>query len=192
MASDSIQQREPNREPLLTAEEFYERFAGKDFELVRGKVVPMAPTSPEHGDTDSNLHLKLGAHVKERQLGKVYLNTGFILFRNPDVIRGPDQAFVSRARIDQHPPPESGFWPLAPDLVVEVVSPNDTAEDVALKVSEYLAAGVRMVWVVYPRQHQVHQFRPGSDPRILTGEALLDGDDVVPAFRIKLDEIWSS
>lgn len=174
----------------MTAEEFYAKYADRDFELVRGKVVPMVPAGPVHGDVDMELAAKVHAFVKRHELGKVYLNTGFILFRNPDVIRAPDQAFVSQARIEQNVPPTKGFWPLAPDLTVEIVSPNDGAEELADKVSEYLSAGVRLVWIVYPRQKQVHQFRPGSDPRILTTKDRLDGEDVVPGFSLPLSELW--
>jgi Uma2 family endonuclease len=176
--------------PLMTAEDFYQRFAGRDFELVCGRVVARAPTSALHGSTDSILAHRVGSYIRERGLGGHYLNTGFILFRNPDVIRSPDQAYVSAARIQACPPPEAGFWALAPDLAIEIVSPSDSAETIAEKVSEYLAAGVRLVWILYPRQKQAHVYRPGSDPRILVSTDTLEGEDVLPAFSLPLADLW--
>ncbi|MBI3185863.1 MAG: Uma2 family endonuclease [Myxococcales bacterium] len=179
----------PQEQPgsrLLTAEEFYRLYEGKDFELANGRVVPMPPTGGVHGKTDSRLAEHLGPFVRRHGLGEVVLNTGFILRRNPDVIRGPDQAFVSKARVSASPMPEEGFWPVAPDLVAEVISPSDSAEVLAEKLRDYLTAGVRLLWFIYPRPRRVHVFRPGGQMRILEGEDALDGEDVVPGFTLPL------
>lgn len=178
------------RETTLTAEEFYETYAHRDFELVRGRAVPVTPTGPTHGRIDNKIARRVGQFVEDRQLGAVYTNTGFILSRSPDVVRAPDEAFVSAASITRSPPPENGYWELAPDLAIEVVSPNDSAEDIAAKVADYLAAGVRLTWVLYPRLHQIHVFERGHAPRILAGADSLDGSSVLPEFRLPLEDVW--
>jgi len=180
------------RERSITAEEFWSYCAGKDgrLELADGSIVEMAPVGPLHGGLDSNLGELLNRHAREQQLGRVYVNTGFILRRSPDVVRGPDQAFVSTERMRDRPPPARGFWEVAPDLVVEIVSPDDTADEINQKVREYLAAGTRLVWVVYPRQRQVNVYRASGDVRILFEEGTLDGEDVLPGFRAPLAGLW--
>ena len=180
------------REQTLTAEEFWDRYAGKDgrIELVDGKVVEMAPVGPIHGRVDIDLGSILAIHVKRNRLGALHSNTGFILQRNPDIVRGPDQAFVSAAQIAAHPPPERGFWELAPDLVVEIVSPDDTPKELSAKVEEYLGFGVRTVWVVDPKKRQVEVYRAGERVEIIESDGTLDGGDVLPGLQLPLAEIW--
>jgi len=173
----------------LTAAEFYDLCSGENLELVDGRVVEMPPAGPIHGRVDTKFVLGLGAFVDQHGLGQVFLNTGFILRRSPDLVRAPDQAFVSAARLAEHPLPETGFWEMVPDLVVEIVSPNDRAEEVAPKVTEYLECGVPLVWVLYPRQKQVHVHRSGG-VRILFADGTLDGEEVVPGFVYPLARLW--
>lgn len=85
---------------------------------------------------------------------------------------------------------QAGFWAVAPDLVAEVVSPNDTAQDVQAKVVEWLAAGVRLVWVVYPDERMVTEYRSLSQVRVLTARDSLDGSDVVPGFTCPLSDLF--
>lgn len=179
-------------EPLLTAEQFYDGYATRDerFELVDGRVVEMSPVGPLHGDVDSNLHFALKSFLRGHALGRVYLNTGFILRRNPDLVRGPDEAFVSNERIAANPPPKRGFWPVAPDLALEIISAGDLAEELTEKVGDYLETGVRLIWVVYPRTQQVHVYHPNGDVRIVRGEGTLDGSNVLTGFEVPLGELW--
>jgi Uma2 family endonuclease len=183
-------------ERLITAEEFFVHFGDRDepVELVEGVVVELSPTNPEHGDVDSSLNIDLGGFVRERGLGRVFLNTGFILARDPDVVRGPDQAFVSAERLAANPRPSSGFWEIAPDLAVEIISPNDTADEVTGKVDDFLAAGVRSVWLVYPKRRQVQVVKPGDGTRslrVFSGNDLLEDEEILPGFRLPLERIWS-
>ncbi len=177
-------------ERLLTAEEFYAEYADQPFELVEGRAVEMPPTSAPHGSVDSRVHVPLATHVRGKSLGEVYPNVGFILRRDPDVVRGPDLAFVSNERARLSPMPETGFWAVAPDLVVEVVSPDDRAEDLMQKLEDYMTAGVRLAWFVYPRHRRVHVFRPGERPEILDEKDTLDGGDVVPGFSLPIRELF--
>lgn len=177
-------------ERLLTADQFYSDYGGRDFELVRGKAVPMTPTGATHGRIDNKIARRVGQYVEDHRLGAVFSNTGFILARGPDLIRAPDQAFVGAERINQQPPPEHGFWEIPPDLAIEIVSPKDSAEEIGSKVADYLSYGVRLVWVVYPRLRQLHLFRHGRDPRILAGTDTVDGEEVLPGFSLSLDDLW--
>jgi Uma2 family endonuclease len=202
-------------ERLLTAEEFYDLYAGQDFELVRGRVVEArsglpisgwytqtaealglpvageAMTNPIHGLLQSRLSALLENYLAGSPVGKVVANTGFILKRNPDITRAPDVAFVTTERIGTNPIPERGFWEVAPDLAVEIVSPDDRADAAYEKVQEYLRAGVRLVWVIYPRQRKLHRFRPVEVGSLAPDANTLSGEDVLPGFELRLQQLWS-
>src|SRR5215207_4926141 len=141
---------------------------GFRYELVRGELRRMTPAGNVHGRVAMSFAWRLARHVEENRLGTVYAaETGFRLATDPDTVRAPDVAFVSRARTDEVGDVEE-FWPGAPDLAVEVVSPSDAFTDVVEKVSEYLAAGCRMIVVVDPRGRSATVYRPHSDARWLT------------------------
>ena len=180
------------RPGTMTAEEFYDLCAGNDarLELVRGKVVELSPVWARHGMLNARLSRVIGGFVFDRQIGEYFLNTGFILSQGPDEVRGPDQAFVSNERMAAFPPPERGFWAVAPDLVVEIVSPGDTAEELNQKVSEYLAVGVRLIWVFYPKTEVVQVYRSPVSLEILHGDETLRGEDVLPGFELPLEQVW--
>jgi Uma2 family endonuclease len=176
---------------LLTAEEFWAlpETPGARYELVRGELSELPGTGGKHG----RLALWIGAlllrFVGERGLGVVSGDgTGYLLYRDPDLVRIPDVSFVARERVPAGGVPE-GFWPFAPDLVVEIVSPNDRAEDVQGKVREYLAAGTRLVWVVWPRLRLVTMHEAGGGYRERGPDDDLDGGDVLPGFRVRVAEL---
>ena len=176
---------------LISAREL-ERMAQTDkrVELVKGEIVEMPPAGHEHGAIGMSLSWRLAAYVEEKGLGRVYLaETGFILTRDPDTVRAPDAAFVSAARLAGQTRSE-GFFDGAPDLAVEVVSPEDTDTEVQEKVLEYLAAGTRLVWILRPRFRTVTAYRSPTDVRVLTARDSLDGQDVVPGFAVALVEIF--
>jgi Uma2 family endonuclease len=178
---------------LLTAEQFYAAYAHREgrYDLVDGKVIAMPPAGPIHGKLDSSLSLALGTHIRARSMGHHLLNVGFILRRDPDLVRAADQAFVSREKAAAAPPPREGFWEVAPDLAVEIVSPDDTPAELAAKLNDYLSAGVRMVWVINPRRRTIAVHRPGEAVRLLQGgEGVLDGEDVLPGVSYSLEELW--
>lgn len=163
---------------------------GLRHELVRGELRTMPPRGGEHGVTVVNLTLPLAQHVKARQLGVVLgAETGFLIHRDPDTVRGPAIAFVRRQRIPATGIPKS-YWPEAPDLAVEVVSPGDTVFEVDEKVQEWLTTGTRLVWVVNPRQRTVTVYRSATEATILGAAELLDGQDVVPGFRCRVEEAF--
>ncbi len=116
--------------------------------------------------------------------------TGFRIGRDPDTVRAPDVAFIRRARVEEAGEAE-GFWPGAPDLAVEVVSPGDSFAEVEEKVSDWLAAGCRMVVVVNPRRRTATVYRSRSDVTLLAEDDVLDGGDVVPGWRVPVRELFA-
>lgn len=164
---------------------------GYRYELVAGELLRMPPAGAEHGGIALNIGALLRAHVKARNLGMTCAaETGFVLQRNPDLVRAPDVSFVATARFPAEGIPR-GYWPTAPDLAVEVVSPNDRSEDVQGKVAEYLSAGTRMVWVVYPKTQMVFVYRSPSAVQALNADEEISGEDVVPGFSCRVEEFFS-
>lgn len=159
---------------------------GQRHELVRGELRTMPPAGFEHGAIGVNLMTPLTQHVKANSLGLVVnADTGFVLARDPDTVRAPDIGFVARERIEQLGVPKK-YFPGAPDLAAEVVSPSDTLYEVDEKVLNWLEAGARLVWVVNPRRRTVTASTPGGRHVILTEADELDGQDVVPGFRFRV------
>jgi Uma2 family endonuclease len=174
-----------------TASELFEMpDDGFRYELVKGELRKMSPAGGEHGVVVVNATLLLGQHVKTNNLGVCCgAETGFKIASDPDTVRAPDLAFVSRERIPEEGVPKK-FWALAPDLAVEVVSPGDTFSEVEEKVEEWLAAGARAVWVLNPKWRGVSVYRSMTDVTRLSEEDELDGGEVVPGFRCKVSEIF--
>jgi Uma2 family endonuclease len=174
-----------------TANELFEMpDDGFRYELVKGELRKMSPSGWEHGVVVVNVTLLLGQHVKINNLGVCCgAETGFKIASDPDTVRAPDLAFVSRERIPEGDAPKK-FWPGAPDLAVEVVSPGDTYGEVEEKVEEWLAAGARAVWVLNPKRRSVSVYRSMKDVTHLSEGDELDGGDVVSGFRCKVSEIF--
>jgi Uma2 family endonuclease len=138
-----------------------------------------------------NVAWPLAQYVKAHDLGTVYAaETGFNLATDPDTVRAPDVAFVRRERVEAVGEVE-GYWPGAPDLAVEVISPNDSHVEVEEKVFDWLEPGTKMVLAINPRRRSVTLYRSQSDITILTGTDVLDGGDVVPGFQLTLQEIFA-
>ena len=174
---------------LMTAEEFWLLPEGEGKrELVRGEVVEWMPVGGVHGDVVAELVFRLKSWAKPEQRGYVGAEVGYIVQRNPDGVRAADVGFVAQARIPDGKIPE-GFWNLAPDLAVEVVSPHETADEIWEKVSDYLAAGTPVVWVIYPRRKQAVVYTPDG-----LGRTLNEGDPlehpVLPGFSCKLGDLF--
>ena len=135
-----------NTTRLVTADEL-ERMPEDDYryELVRGRLIRMSPVAPRHGDVTAAILAALWQHVRSKALGRVWTEVGFRPAGNPDTVRAPDVAFV---RHDRLPAKDSrGFFRGAPDLAIEVLSPDDTPAAVSEKVADYAAAGTPVVVV---------------------------------------------
>jgi Uma2 family endonuclease len=161
---------------------------GRTYQLVEGRLVSMPPTGTDHDTIGFRLILAVGNFVQAHQLGECTLSqSGYLVSRTgqPDSVLVPDLAFVSAARVPKAGTSASeGFWRLAPDLVVEIVSPSQHKPEMAETARRWLAAGVRLVWIVWPSSKQVDVWRPGSNQptQTLGASDTLDGLDVLPGF----------
>jgi Uma2 family endonuclease len=175
---------------LITAEEFAEMpdpADGSQQELVRGVIISMPPPGGRHGLCCSRVDRRLGAFVDEHQLGYVLSNdTGLVVERGPDTVRGADVAFWSKERLAEVP---DGYIQVPPDLAVEVVSPNDHYSKVQRKVREYVRSGVRLIWVLDPEDRSVTVYGSARRSQLLSETDTLDGEDVVPGFRCKVADL---
>ncbi len=163
---------------------------GWRYELIRGELRRMPPAGMRHGQIASRLNQHLAAYVETHNLGVVFTaEAGFRLTQHPDTVRASDVAFIARGRIPAEGVP-TGYWPGAPDLAVEVVSPSDRFDDVIEKVVEYLAAGTRLVWVIQPRTHTVTVYRASGEVRLLRGHEELSGEDVLPGFTCPVSALF--
>jgi Uma2 family endonuclease len=177
---------------LMTAEQLWEmpEAPGRRYELVKGELVEVPGAGGLHGAIALLIGSLLSAFVRPRRLGIVGGDgTGYILARDPDELRIPDVSFVSRARIPEGGVPR-GCWPLAPDLAVEIVPPGNAATEIRRKVREYLDAGTRLVWVVWPDDRAVTVHAADGAARDLGAEDELDGGDVLPGFRVRVAELF--
>ena len=175
---------------LLTADDVLAMSDIGRSELVKGELITMAPSGAEHGKLTVKIGARLLDFVEPRKIGQVFgAETGLFTERNPDTVRAADAMYVSNERLSQMVD-LSGFLTVAPDLVVEVVSPTDRWSDVEEKVAEYLNAGVRMIWIVNPKTRSVHVYRPGSDVLRLSEQDKLSGLDVLPGFEVPVAELF--
>ena len=126
----------------------------------------------------------IAVHVRERQHGRAFAaETGFVLARNPDTVRAPDASFVSYDRLAQGELPP-GYIEMAPDLAVEVTSPNDSAREVEQKTDSWLAAGTSEVWVVSPQRCTVTVHRLSEPATVFDESQTLTGGDLLPGFEV--------
>lgn len=166
---------------------------GNRYELVRGELRQMSPTGYEHGRCTGNLHVLLGAHVRRHKLGHVLAaETGFVLERTPHgrlTVRAADVAFVAEGRIPDDAD-KTRYLRLAPDLVVETLSPGDAASEVEEKISYWIRAGVRVALTVDPASRSLTIHRPSAEAIRLTDEDELDLGEVVSSFRCRVSEVF--
>lgn len=183
------------RAPLEKAELSLEEFTalpaeeGYRVELSRGRLVREPAPGPRHGQVAYALVDLLRRFGKEKGLGLIFFDVGFVLATDPPIVRVPDVAFVASDRV-----PEEGFtdrpWEMAPDLAVEVVSPSNRASEMQEKALDYLDAGAGLVWVVDPSQRTVTVYRSPRDIRILREGDLLEGGEVLPDLRTPVGELF--
>jgi len=169
---------------------------GWAYELIEGRLVRMPPPGFEHGVNELDLAASLLYYVRDHHLGSVTVgDTGFILTLpdEPDTVLGADIAFVRAERLPPQGSPERrGYLRLAPDLVVEVASPSQFRPELSAKARLWLAAGTRLVWVLWASRRVVDVWLPGPDApaATLTSEQHLDGLDVVPGFSYPVGRLF--
>jgi Uma2 family endonuclease len=172
--------------PPLTAEELlYLHLPDKQTELVQGMLIVREPPGGRHGQVTMELGRLVANHVAGHGLGIAYAaETGFTLRRNPDTVRAPDVAFVRRERVPEIVP--TGYLDVAPDLVIEVLSPGDRPGETLAKVGDWLSAGTRLVWVVDPDRRSARVYRADGSEVTLAADDSLDGEAVLPGFSCPL------
>jgi len=177
-------------EHITTAAQLLEASGLGRCELVRGELIMMSPAGSEHGSIIVNITAPLATFVKQHRLGHVFsADTGFHIARDPDTVRAPDVAFVRQERIAGEIP--KGFFPGAPDLAVEVVSPGDRASEVLAKVQDWLEAGSAAVWIVDPHTRRVSVYR-GGEVAVLKEADSLAGGDLLPGFSLPVTDVFAS
>jgi|CXWL01.1.fsa_nt_gi Uma2 family endonuclease len=177
-------------ERFYTPEELRELSDDKLYELVDGRLV-VKDMGAKSSWIASELNRHLGNFVSDKQLGRVWgADCAYQVFgEDANNVRRPDGSFIAKGRLENELPPD-GHVRIAPDLAIEVVSPNDLAVDLQTKVDEYLEAGVRLIWVVYPESKLVLVYRAGSTVQRLGVEHELSGEDVLPEFRLAISKIF--
>ena len=159
-------------------------------ELVEGEVREMNPAGYAHGRIAMNVSTPLDQYARQHDLGVVFAaETGFKIASNPDTVRAPDVSFVRRERAEEVGEVQ-GYWPGAPDLAVEVVSPNDYYAGVEEKVATWLETGTRIVVVIEPRTKTVTVRSSRTEIRILTEGDVLEAGDVVPGRKIPVADVF--
>jgi Uma2 family endonuclease len=162
---------------------------GKRLELIRGEVVETMPPGGIHGSVAVKIALALELWRVQSSGGYVAVEAGYILAREPDTVRGPDVLYVRPDRIPSGGVPQ-GFWNIAPDLAVEVVSPSESAEDIREKVRDYLEAGTPLVWEAYPRTHEVLAHTPDGLARTFGQGDELAFPEVLPGFSCPVADLF--
>ena len=175
---------------LLTAADLLRLHSkGVRGELIRGVLHQTMPAGLKHGEIAATLMALFWIHVHPARLGRVFgSDTGVLLERNPDTVREPDVAYVAAARLPLDAD-ISGYCPVVPDLVVEIVSPTDDEREVANKAAMWLHYGARMALVINPASRTIQVRRPGAPTAILTIHDTLDGGDVLPGFTCPVRDI---
>jgi Uma2 family endonuclease len=174
----------------MTAADLLRHPEEKRYELIRGQLV-----EKEMSKKSSWCGLRLGgrleAFVERKRLGWVFgADQGFTCFDDPGMVRKPDASFIALGRMSVDEFEEEGYCPIAPDLAVEVISPNDLSYDVEQKRDLWLDAGVRLVWIVNPKQKTVSVHSRTGETALLRPGGTLDGGEVLPGFSLPLDELF--
>lgn len=174
---------------LYTEEDLEQMPSSARYELIRGELCAMPNNSAEHGNKTMRLSIPVGSFVEENDLGECFAaETRFTIEENPDTTLGPDFAFIAKERLHGIPP--RGYLHLVPDLIVETRSPGDTRTEFALKVSQWLQAGARLVWALDPATRTLTVHRQGVHPVTLTIDDTLSGEDVLPGFTLPLRRVF--
>lgn len=176
---------------LLTVEQFaaLEEPAGRRYELSNGELIVTPSASHLHNQIRDRLTARIQAFLDEKSVGEVSAETDVKL--SGDTVRRPDVSFFRTTSLDGIDPDQSPL-PVAPDLVIEIVSKNDRADDLLLKVSQYLEAGTHAVWLIYPNTRMAYRYVPGKlEPEVRTVKAghQFEEPDLLPGFSLPLAAI---
>ncbi len=150
-------------------------------ELIAGEIIRMNPTGYLHGIVESNFGRTLGNFVAVHPIGRVLVGeVGLYIARRPDTVRAADVAFISNARMAQVK--SRSYLDVAPELIVEIMSPDDRWSAVMEKLGEYFKVGVQQVWIADPDSNSMYVYHSLTDVEHLTMENTLTGGDILPGF----------
>jgi Uma2 family endonuclease len=166
----------------------------RGYELVNGELVEVSYVTPRHGRIAALIARRLGNHVEDNRIaGRTYVEAGYVLNleRDPERLRAPDVSFVLESRIEEHGgEPARGFFRLVPDLVVEVDSSDRKPKVEQERIQDYLDAGVRRLWVIHAATDSATIYRADGSARLLRAADALEGEDVLPGFRLPLSDVF--
>jgi len=175
---------------LITGEALAEMGDIGRSELVEGKIVTMSPTGWRHGKYERRLGNELGNFVDDHNLGEVLVGeVGLYTRRDPDTVRGAGVIFISRERLAQVK--SASFLDVAPELIVEIMSPDDRWINVKQKLKDYFGIGVDSVWIVDPSDKTISVYHSLTDVQILTENDTLSGEDILPGFDLSVASLFS-
>ena len=163
---------------------------GNRYELVRGELKMMSPAGGRHGRIAMKLSRRIGNHVEECDLGETFAaETGFLIHANPDTVRAPDVAYVSKESLGDFADHAEDL-PVVPELVAEVVSPNDRSSEVEEKATAWVDAGVQCVLVVDLQTKSIRHYQPGKDVQ-QKSDGTIDLGHVLAGFQLDIDELFA-
>ncbi|MEM6393221.1 MAG: Uma2 family endonuclease [Planctomycetota bacterium] len=177
-------------EKLMTADEFavFKGDDDKDYELIQGMLVEMPKPGTRHAQLQARLIIKLGAYLEANPIGEVIGESGYRLTFNPDTVRAPDVAYLSRDQAERASDP--GFLAVAPHVAIEINSPNDVMSEVLDKARWWLKQGSAQVWIVDDPTRTVTVYLPDNTARVYGIEDNLTADNAMPGFTLPLTELF--
>jgi Uma2 family endonuclease len=160
------------------------------YELDEGRLISLSPSASLSAIVALNVGSEMRAFVKQHNLGVCFGSEGgFKLASDPDTVRAPDVSFVRSERIPKDGIPRRGFWPGAPDLAVEVLSPTNRPGEMWRRIGDLLNAGTRLIWVIDPERRTAFVIRPGGETRLIGDDGTLEGEDVLSGFSLPLRDV---
>jgi len=163
---------------------------GKHHELIEGKLRMMSPAGSEHGKVAARILISLGRHVQEHDSGEVFAaETGFRIGTNPDTVRAPDAAFVSHERLEAAEPTKA-YLSLAPDVVIEVVSPNDAFSEVESKALQWLNAGCQLVLIADPENETLQVYRDAQQRQVFRSGEKFESGGVCANWTLEVNDVF--
>ncbi|HEV2851694.1 MAG TPA: Uma2 family endonuclease [Thermoanaerobaculia bacterium] len=178
-----------SEEKPMTGEELLRHPELGPCELVGGRIEPMAPTGDEHGDVELEIGTRLRLYGKESKRGRaVSGEVGIYIRRNPDTVRAPDVMFISRERDVR--PKSKGFFEVVPELVVEVLSPEDRIGKLKEKLKDYFSVGVLAAWVLDPSSRRLYVYRSLSEVTVFGEGEVLTDEELLPGFSVRISDLF--
>ncbi|HEY0513444.1 MAG TPA: Uma2 family endonuclease [Thermoanaerobaculia bacterium] len=178
-----------SREILMSGEELFLRPDLEPCELVNGRIVPLSPTGGIHGRAEARLTTRLSTFVESSQRGEVLTGeVGIYIRRDPDTVRAADVVFISKERWARYRP--EGYLNVAPEIVVEVLSPGDRRGELAEKLQDYFSAGVDRVWVLDSKQRRISAYRSLTDVQHFQVGDILTDEELLPGFSLAIADLF--